>query len=98
MRQIWKYPITQFGEVTLSMPVGARLLTCQLQRGVPTLWALVDATPGPRENRTVQLFGTGHDIPRTADYIGTVQVSTFVWHLFEVTEGLHGATRLGVTP
>ena len=38
----------------------------------------------PGAHRMFQVFGTGHNIPHSAKYCGTVQVGMFVWHLYEV--------------
>jgi hypothetical protein len=49
-------------------------------------WAL--HTPGRLETvRTFQIFGTGHDLPAGARYIGTTgrTLASLIWHLFEVS-------------
>ena len=82
---IWKWmlqPVT-----TISMPVGAQILTAQEQGSGVALWALVD--PGAQKhNRTFSVYATGqthHDNPGL--YIGTVQVQggAIVLHVFETT-------------
>ena len=84
-KTIWKYEIPDGQIVTVSMPKGARLLSVQVQRGVPMLWALVDPK-APVERRTFHIAGTGWDFdPDGLNYVGTFQVSggEFVFHLFE---------------
>lgn len=80
LRQVWKYDV-ESGSV--SMPLGAEILSVQMQRGVITLWALVDPT-APVVTRSFVVVGTGHDLPDgNLMYRGTVQAGTFVWHVFE---------------
>lgn len=35
-------------------------------------------------DRAVQVFGTGHEVPESAAYLGSVVVGPLVWHVFEV--------------
>ena len=83
---IWKYPLPQKEQFALRMPKRANLLTVQLQDGVPTLWAMVDPSEDYTE-RDFVIVGTGHciDVPRR-EYIGTWQMGSYVWHLFDAGE------------
>jgi hypothetical protein len=56
-----------------------------------TMWTL--DTGGPTMPRTFRVFGTGHDVPGSARFIGTALSpdmppfsprGALVWHLFEV--------------
>jgi hypothetical protein len=84
---IWKYPVpldTPGAVFHLKMPVGAEVLTVQLQQGKPTFWALLD--PDARMiQRSFRIVGTGwaDDDFRNCRYVGTWQKDTYVWHLFE---------------
>jgi hypothetical protein len=84
MKTIWKFPLET---ESIMMPAGAEILTCQMQRGCPCLWALVEpyAPPAPRR---FHVIGTGWEIPpETLE--GSRYVSTFqqpdglVFHVFE---------------
>jgi hypothetical protein len=98
MRVVYKYPLRDDTAVfadwyTVEMPTGAQVLTVQLQRGEPMLWALVD----PREKKTVgrrfRLAGTGQPLgedPKggvsgAVRYVATFQLlgGEIVLHLFE---------------
>ncbi|KKN90934.1 hypothetical protein LCGC14_0225180 [marine sediment metagenome] len=82
---IWKYSILLKDYQSIEMPFGAKILTFQLQYGVPTIWALVDPTLEKAERR-FRLVGTGHDIIKTGlTYIGTIKMmdDKLVYHLFE---------------
>lgn len=92
MRQIWKFPLDfANGEpVTVDMPEGAEVLRLAMQgpahgraRLTPTIWALVDSD-NPTEQRRFAVYGTGHDLPRQARYLGTWDAAPFVWHVFEM--------------
>ena len=87
---IWKFPIPFMAEPsTHQVPAGAKFLTAQIQLsayvggGGIMLWGLVDPE-APLEARTIQIVGTGHEVPANARYIATVQDGALVWHVFEI--------------
>ena len=90
MSQIWKYEIRAITDVVeLSMPVGAEVLTVQVQRGMPCIWARVNPA-APRVLRMFRIVGTGYDLPVPPwpcrlEYMGTFQMhdGNFVWHVFQ---------------
>ena len=69
------------------MPEGARLLTVQIQDGMPQLWALVDEK-APIIDRTIATYGTGNSLPDgyLGEYIGTYQFGggALVFHVFDL--------------
>ena len=84
--KIYKY---QFGIKSLQhieIPLGAKILSVQAQRGALCLWALVDPDPGAvTRAHPIRVYGTGHpcdEDPR--NFIGTVQTNegALVWHVF----------------
>jgi hypothetical protein len=86
--KIFKYEFAISDNVEIPMPRGAELLTVQVQRGIPCLWARVDTTE-PRTSRRFRIFGTGHEMPSydawNGQYVGTFQMEggALVWHLYE---------------
>ena len=90
MSKIFKYKIIPNDDyIDIEMPSMAQLLTVQVQRGEPYLWAMVD-TSFPMQTRRFRLAGTGHPITeKSCDlaYIGTFQLhgGALIFHLFEVT-------------
>jgi hypothetical protein len=87
MKAIHKFPLfgTPGSQIIMNMPAGAKLLTMQLQGGVPTIWAEVD-TDNPMEPRKIATFGTGWELPEEpGQYVGTFQEGPFVWHVYERT-------------
>lgn len=88
MRRIFKYRLKSPGATTLSMPRGAEVLGVQLQAGDLAVWAMVDPALPPEDRRLV-VVGTGHQLPDSMasreryPYLGTVQASALVWHVFE---------------
>lgn len=90
MKQVWKYEFTITDAVQLQMPIGAKILSVQLQGDLPCLWALVDPSE-PTKKRYFRIFGTGHNIDLDdSHYIGTfmTDVGALVWHMFEVPAGV----------
>lgn len=86
MLTIHKYELEPGANVVL-MPRDAQVLTVQVQRRVPCMWAKVDPTQ-PTEPRTFAIYGTGHDVPADPRlrYVGTFQQAegALVWHVFEL--------------
>lgn len=80
---VYKYPVT-FGPQIIEMPKDAEILTVQLQRGEPQLWALVDPKL-PVKHRLITIVGTGQSVQGNVRYIGTFQLEygNFVFHAFE---------------
>lgn len=85
MKRIWKFPCNICDQLTIDMPLGAKVLCVQMQHDEPCIWALVDdnmpLTPYPFAWR-----GTGHhcDGIDAAKYIGTIQMQggELIFHLF----------------
>ena len=85
MNTIWKYPI-QLGFNKLILPKGAIVLECQPQGGHITLWVLHD-TDQVEVVRYFNVHGTGHELDEDPGmHVGTVQMDSFVWHVFEVED------------
>jgi len=81
MKRIYKYKL----EDSVEMPIGAKILSIQMQNNRPYIWALVD-TDAECEFRHFEIIGTGHDFPEADNftYINTFQDGPFVWHIFEL--------------
>ena len=86
MKTIYKFEFELADAATVTMPVGAKILTVQVQRGVPCLWAAVDLV-GDMEQRIICTYGTGQSIESLEErkYIGTYQLheGSLVFHVFE---------------
>lgn len=84
--RILKYSLEITDRQTIQMPDFAKILTVQIQNGIPQLWALVDEAH-PRVNRIIRTYGTGRSIDRPiSKYIGTYQTDRFIFHVFDETE------------
>ena len=92
MSEIWKYPIPQHllmktGPISLNLPLGAVVLTVQMQGNTPHIWALVD--PGVRKTRRkflIQGTGRGFEVGDGMIYYGTFlkDGGSVVGHVFGV--------------
>jgi len=86
-KTVYKYAINSLGENLIKMPIGAEILTVQMQGKSCCIWALVDPL-AEVEERNFTVFGTGHEIEGSENmsYIGTFQMhdGALIWHLFEV--------------
>lgn len=90
---IYKYPLDLDGPdiKEIRMPVGANVLSVQVQRDAVCLWALVPTDTAAlvdiEETRRFLMIGTGHRLPERPDrFIGTVQLvgGALVLHVFEL--------------
>lgn len=87
MKVIYKYSLLVKDTQELSLPIGAKILTVQLQFGTPFLWAIVDPDETLMEKRTIQIIGTGHfkQDNEIGKYISTFQLydGEMIFHVFE---------------
>lgn len=81
---VWKFPIPVNDTVTIPMPIGAEVLSVQLQHDDACVWARVDREM-PMEPRRFHWRGTGHPADGLGRFVGTILVhgGELVFHLFE---------------
>ena len=86
MKRIFKYQLQINDLQNLNLPVGAKILSVQAQRGIPCLWALVDDSEKEYSDVKVSMYGTGHPISekelKNKMFAGTVQIGELVLHVF----------------
>jgi hypothetical protein len=84
MKRIYKYPVPIDDRFVIQMPLGAFIMTVQMQKSEPQIWALVDPDRS-LTNRVFYLYGTGMEVNPELIYIGTFQMlgGSLVYHLFE---------------
>ena len=84
---IWKYTLGAPGVSVVSMPRGARILTCNVQGHDIRIWAAVDPEM-PMVGRRFLLVGTGQE----TEYLEGPYISTVFWggglvfHVFDLGE------------
>ncbi len=86
---IWKFDLEAKPEQQIEMPIGAEILSMQMQGDQARLWALVEPE-AKKETRTFEVIGTGQLIPdEDRIFIGTYQVfnGDLVFHVFEKLKG-----------
>lgn len=85
--RIYKYLLEFQLRQAVELPIGAEILTVQLQDGKPHLWAMVDEHEKTTEHRSIRMFHTGEPAERCSRYIATLQVrdgdDPWVAHVFE---------------
>jgi hypothetical protein len=82
MKKVFKYELHGHDSI-VKLPLGAEILSVQLQNDRPVLWALVD--PGNElVERSICIIGTGWDVENNMKYINTYMEEYFVWHAFEL--------------
>jgi hypothetical protein len=87
MRAIYKFPLRTTDHQEIYLPVGAEILTVQIQHGVPCLWALVEGDD-PVTKHGITIVGTGHPVADVGTYLGTYQLNSgaMVFHVFNSAE------------
>ena len=94
---IYKYPLMREQECyVITMPFKAKVLSFQVQRGVPCIWAKIDLHLDSQYNSVKRYFfllGIGDLFPKIGrldtscylEFVGTIQVmgGSLVFHLFE---------------
>lgn len=89
MQTVYKYDLEPLNTESLSMPVGSKILHVDNQDGNLCLWALVDTSVTTMCSRIITVVGTEHQLwtkeaGKRNEYIGTVVIDPFVWHVFEL--------------
>lgn len=88
MITIHKFPVDrspfEYGYLRVEMPEGAEVLSVIMQGDRMVLYAKVDDDQMNKVERVIYIAGTGKEMPAEPDYkfIGTVQDSSWVWHVF----------------
>jgi len=85
MQIIYKYTLKIQDIQEIIMPVGAVILSAQMQNNEIVLWAGVDLSSNI-EVIQFRIFGTGQPMPKiNMQYIATVQThkERLVWHIFK---------------
>lgn len=86
MKTIWKFELTTEEErQIINMPIGAQILTIQIKKDIPYLFALVESK-APIESRRFIIVNTGTPCKITHEkFIGSFPLyrGSVVWHLFE---------------
>lgn len=82
MKTVYKYPFS-IGKpkFSLNLPVGWKFLSVLFLDEKPQLWAEV-ADGVARQDYKFELYGTGQEIPDTAEYLTTFSVGPFIFHLY----------------
>lgn len=83
MKTIYKYPIKITDEQIINMPIGANIISIQMQNKIATIWAIV-STKEILTSVKIRVFGTGEEIPvgSVLRHVGSVQDRGYVWHIF----------------
>ena len=87
MQTIWKFDLNgPQDRQTINMPLGATILSVQMQGSTPSIWALVDDAEARVGKRIIHIVGTGFPCPGLVarQFLATVQAGRFVWHLFDL--------------
>ena len=86
MKAVWKFPVYPEDYFDVNMPLGAEVLSVQMQGDTPVMWARVE-TETSFALRRFAVRGTGHELyGDEGRFIGTWQMPDhgLVFHLFEV--------------
>lgn len=93
-KMVFKYEVPVDGEWhELRLPIPGRVVHVGCQRAAAVcFWAEVPSEGGT-ESSAFRVFGTGHEAPEDAEYVGTAQApGGLVWHLY--VRRNHGVIRM----
>lgn len=86
-QRIYKFLLPMEDEPVIQMPAGAKVLSVQVQRGEPFVWALVDANQRKMARHYFFVLGTGNpiDFEVTGTFLGTIQLhgGDLVFHVWD---------------
>ena len=85
MKTIHKYTLQLTEWQSIQMPAESKILTIQMQNGVPCMWVEVD-TSLQSVTRKFLTVGTGHAINDEVVYLGTYQLYSggLIMHVMEL--------------
>ena len=88
-KTIFKYKLKIEGLQAVTMPAGAKILSVQIQNGLPCAWALINCDEKETCDKHIETYGTGryirYDLGISREFISTYQVGNLVFHVFEYT-------------
>lgn len=80
---IWKFKIEISSNQQITIPWGSEILFVDIQDDSIFIWAIVDTEQSAKETINIQMIGTGRPITKMYNnYIGSVQLHSYVWHIF----------------
>jgi hypothetical protein len=85
MKRIYKYPLADSEAQEILLPLGAKILSLQVQKGIPCLWVESNFPCSTYVPVTFITYGTGHGMAdRLDEYIGTYQLydGDLVFHVY----------------
>jgi hypothetical protein len=86
-KTIWKFPLQIMDRQEIKVPMGAQILSVQVQDGIPCMWAMVEPDSSIFDTIYIEIFGTGHPIDcgngNNRKFISTIQLRSLVFHVFE---------------
>lgn len=87
-QKIIKTELETKSEVVIILPIGAKILSIQQERGCVQMWSLVNAEATINESHRIRSVATERVFPdsKNMKYLGTVQMynSSVVLHYFEI--------------
>lgn len=83
MARIYKYPLNVVDKQSVKLPLGSQILSVQLQKCVPCIWALVNPDAQVTEVN-VRFVATGEDVSNIEHltYLSTLHIGYLVYHVF----------------
>lgn len=83
MKTIWKYNLDVKDEQVIIVPRCGIPLSVQVQSGILTIWVAINDRID-KVSQLIKICGTGHSLDNMEayKYVSTVQIDSFVWHVF----------------
>ena len=85
---VHKYPLQIGTKVSITLPIGSKLVRCAFQGATPMLWVQKPLGATVSEVRHFNVYGTGWEIDEAAKltHVDTMLQGQYVWHCYELTD------------
>ena len=85
MKTIHKFKLNILGYQKINIPQYSKIIHVGIQDNRICMWVIVD-TDDSLKGRGIVIVGTGYMIPKNEcrlEYLETVQLNSYIWHIFE---------------
>jgi len=82
VKTIWKYELPTPTTVLHVPSAFFDPIRVAMQKDVICVWCEVVPSEDPNQRVTFKVYGTGEPIPNGSEYIGSVTMNSYEWHLY----------------
>lgn len=91
MKTVHKFPVID-ATLVADVPAAAKVVRFALQGGMLFVW-IERGIDAPNSHRVFRVHGTGHPIADEEVHCASCEDGPFIWHLYEVPQGVPPEVR-----